>query len=55
MDSPSSGKRHRKKTKENNRGLPHVKPLFRESELYPGRHRRKFTSGKAGFQVVKDP
>lgn len=55
MDSPSSGKRHRKKTKENNRGLTCVKPLFRESELYSGRHRRKFATGKAGFQVVKAP
>ncbi len=31
------------------------KPLFYEGELYSEEHRRKFTTEKAGFQVVKDP
>ena len=31
------------------------KPLFYEGELYSEEHRRKFTTERAGFQVVKDP
>ena len=31
------------------------KPLFYEGELYSKEHRRKFTTERAGFQVVKDP
>jgi len=31
------------------------KPLFYEGELYSEEHNRKFTTEKAGFQVVKDP
>lgn len=31
------------------------KPLFHEGELYSEEHRRKFTTERAGFQVVKDP
>ena len=31
------------------------KPLFYEGELYSEEHKRKFTTGMAGFQVVKDP
>ncbi len=31
------------------------KPLFYEGELYSEEYRRKFTTEKAGFQVVKDP
>ena len=31
------------------------KPLFYEGELYSEEHKRKFTTERAGFQVVKDP
>ena len=31
------------------------KPLFYEGELYSEEHNRKFTTERAGFQVVKDP
>ena len=31
------------------------KPLFYEGELYSEEHRRKFTTERAVFQVVKDP
>lgn len=31
------------------------KPLFYEGELYSEGHKRKFTTARAGFQVVKDP
>lgn len=31
------------------------KPLFYEGELYSEEHRRRFTTERAGFQVVKDP
>ena len=31
------------------------KPLFYAGELYSEEHRRKFTTERAGFQVVKDP
>ena len=31
------------------------KPLFYEGELYSEEHRRKFTTERAGFQVVKAP
>ena len=31
------------------------RPLFYEGELYSEEHRRKFTTERAGFQVVKDP
>ena len=31
------------------------KPLFYEGELYSEEHGRKFTTERAGFQVVKDP
>lgn len=31
------------------------KPLFYEGELYLEEHRRRFTTERAGFQVVKDP
>lgn len=31
------------------------KPVFYEGELYSEEHRRKFTTERAGFQVVKDP
>ena len=31
------------------------KPLFHEGELYSEEHRRKFTTERAGFQMVKDP
>ena len=31
------------------------KPLFYEGELYSDEHRRKFTTERSGFQVVKDP
>ena len=31
------------------------KPLFYEGEFYSEEHRRKFTTERAGFQVVKDP
>ena len=31
------------------------KPLLYEGELYSEEHRRKFTTKRAGFQVVKDP
>ena len=30
------------------------KPLFYEGELYSEEHKRKFTTEKAGFQVMKD-
>ena len=30
------------------------KPLFYEGELYSEEHKRKFTTERAGFQVVKD-
>lgn len=30
-------------------------PLFYEGELCSEEHRRKFTTERAGFQVVKDP
>ena len=31
------------------------KPLFYEGELYSEEHKRKITTERAGFQVVKDP
>ncbi len=31
------------------------KPLFYEGELYSEEHKRKFTTERAGFQMVKDP
>ena len=31
------------------------KPLFYEGELYSEEYKRKFTTERAGFQVVKDP
>lgn len=31
------------------------KPLFYEGELYSEEHRRKFTTERAAFQVVKKP
>jgi len=31
------------------------KPLFYEGELYSEEHRRRFTTERPGFQVVKDP
>ena len=31
------------------------RPLFYEGELYSEEHKRKFTTERAGFQVVKDP
>lgn len=31
------------------------KPLFYENELYSEEHKRKITTERAGFQVVKDP
>ena len=31
------------------------KPLFYEGELYSEEHKRKFTTERAGFQVVKNP
>ena len=31
------------------------KPLFYEGKLYSEEHRRKFTTERAGFQLVKDP
>ena len=31
------------------------KPLFYKGELYSEEHKRKFTTERAGFQVVKDP
>ena len=31
------------------------KPLFYEGELYSEEHKRKFTTERVGFQVVKDP
>ena len=31
------------------------KPIFYEGELYSEEHKRKFKTGNAGFQVVKDP
>ena len=31
------------------------KPLFYKGELYSEEYKRKFTTERAGFQIVKDP